>query len=206
MSDAATAIVVGAGVFGASTAWRFQQRGWDVTLVEAVQPGHVRASSGGRSRLIRFAHGDDVWHTRSVIRAMDGWEELEAVTGEDLLVRCGVAWFAREDDGWEAAAAAVLEAEGVEAERMTGDEAQSLYPSLRTDDLAFVLYEPDAGVLRAARAVRALTSALRAAGGRVLAGQAQPHGTAVVVDEQRLTADAVVWACGPWLPRLFPEL
>lgn len=206
MSDRPSVIVVGAGVFGASAAWRLVQRGWDVTLVEAVQPGHVRASSGGRSRLIRHAHGDDVWHTRSVVRALDGWEELEDVTGQSLLVRCGVAWFAREERGWEAAAERVLRGESIEVERLTPDDATGLYPSLRTDDLAFVLFEPTAGVLRAARAVRALSDATIDGGAILRPGVARPDGATVVVEDERLDADAVVWACGPWLPTLFPEL
>jgi sarcosine oxidase len=56
---AGTLVVVGAGVFGASLARHCAAVGWDVTLVEKVVPGHVRAGSGGESRLIRCAHGDD---------------------------------------------------------------------------------------------------------------------------------------------------
>ena len=41
-----SAIVVGAGVFGASLARRLAGSGWEVTLVEQYSPGHVRAASG----------------------------------------------------------------------------------------------------------------------------------------------------------------
>lgn len=201
-----SAIVVGAGVFGASSAWRLVQRGWDVTLVEAVQPGHVRASSGGRSRLIRHAHGPDVWHTRSVVRALEGWEELESASGEEVLVRCGVAWFAHDEAGWEAAAEEVLREEGIAVEHLSGEDATELYPSLRVDDLAFVLLEPDAGVLRAARGVRALAREVVRGGGALLGGQARADGQGAIVGGERLEADAVIWACGPWLPQLFPGL
>ena len=48
------ALVVGAGVFGASTAHELRGRGWDVTLAEQYVPGNVRSASGGDTRLIRF--------------------------------------------------------------------------------------------------------------------------------------------------------
>ena len=88
-----SAVVVGAGVFGGSLALRLVSSGWDVTLVEQYPPGHVRAASGGESRLIRFSHGDNAWYTRSARRALDLWRELERETGTELLVPSGVAWF-----------------------------------------------------------------------------------------------------------------
>ena len=70
-------VVVGAGVFGASLARACARSGWDVTLVEAVTPGHVRAGSGDESRIIRCGHGDDVWHTASARRAWELWHEID---------------------------------------------------------------------------------------------------------------------------------
>ena len=63
MTSHRSLIVVGAGVFGASLARHCALAGWDVTLVERVAPGHVRAGSGDESRLIRCVHGADAWHT-----------------------------------------------------------------------------------------------------------------------------------------------
>jgi glycine/D-amino acid oxidase-like deaminating enzyme len=57
-------VLVGAGVFGASLAHRLAGDGWEVTLVDQSPPAHERAASGGESRLIRYAHGPEVWYTR----------------------------------------------------------------------------------------------------------------------------------------------
>lgn len=203
-------IVCGAGVLGASVADRLARSGWDVTLVEPVSPGHVRAGSGGESRLIRCAHGDDVWHAQDAARASVLWDELDPT----VRVPCGVAWFARREDGWEALSARTLESLGIAAERVAARTAARWFPSLRTDDLAFVLWEPDAGVLRAREAVRALVRRAAAHGAHVVAGTARPASRdaggagAVVLEEdgRRLDADVVVWACGAWLPALFPDL
>ena len=88
-----TAVVVGAGVFGASTARELARRGWDVTLVEQYTPGTVRSASGGDTRLLRFAHGDEDWYTRSALRSLELWRELEAESGTRLFEPVGVAWF-----------------------------------------------------------------------------------------------------------------
>jgi sarcosine oxidase len=196
---ARSAVIVGAGVFGASLARRLTLDGWDVTLVEAVSPGHVRSGSGGESRLIRCCHGTDVWHARSAWRALDLWREIDP----DLLVESGVAWFARREDGWEADSERVLRGEGIPCERVA---ARDLFPDVDDSDLAFVLYEPRAGVLRARQATHVLVAQTMAAGARVVAARAKPDGHAVDVGGSKLEADRVIWACGAWLPGLFANL
>ena len=93
-----TAIVVGAGVFGASTARELARRGWDVTLVEQYTPGNVRSASGGDTRLIRFAHGEAEWYSRPALRGLELWRELEAGDAATRLFEpVGVAWFGTGD-------------------------------------------------------------------------------------------------------------
>jgi glycine/D-amino acid oxidase-like deaminating enzyme len=90
-------------------------------------------------------------------------------------------------------------------ERLEPAAAAARFPSLGTGDLEFVLWEPEAGVLRAGRAVRALARAAAAHGAQVLRGRARPDGAAARLDDgTRLEGDAIVWACGGWLAQLFP--
>jgi len=193
-------VVVGAGVFGSSLARHCARAGWDVVLVERVAPGHVRAGSGDESRLIRCCHGADAWHTRSARRAWTLWHEIDPA----LVVASGMAWLARRDDGWEAAGEATLRAEGIPCERVAAAE---LFPSVADDDVRFTLFEPEAGILRAREAVKTLAAQARAAGAELVLADARPDGAAVVLDDgRRLEADRVVWACGAWLPALFPRL
>jgi sarcosine oxidase len=192
-----SAAVVGAGIFGASLAYRLARDGWAVTLYERHEPGHERAASGGESRLIRYAHGSDAWYTRSAWQARRLWRELEAETGRELFVDCGILWFGRSDDGWEAESERVLRAEGIPAERLPAEDGNRFFPSFEPGDLAFLLWEPEAGVLRAADATRATAEAAQRAGVRLVDEAVQPGG---------VEADVVVWACGAWLASLFPEL
>jgi sarcosine oxidase len=200
-------VIVGAGTFGASLAWWLARAGERVTLVDQFEPGDRRASSGGETRLYRCAHGPDTDYTTMARRARTLWRELEDDSGEDLLLECGMAWFAHREDGWEAASEHTLAAQGIPAERLDVTSAARLYPSFRGDELAFVLLEPEGGVLRAQRAVRALAAQAARHGARLVRGRARPEGSAAVLeDSTRLDADVVVWACGPWLGRLFPDL
>ena len=79
-----SAIVVGSGIFGGSVAHELVERGWEVTLVDRYPPGHVRAASGGESRLIRCSHGSAAWYTRSARRALELWRELERHAAEEV--------------------------------------------------------------------------------------------------------------------------
>lgn len=200
-------VIVGAGTFGGSLAWLRARAGDDVTLVDQFEPGDRRATSGGETRLLRCSHGEDEDYTAMARRARTLWHELEEESGQDLFAQTGVAWFAHREDGWEDASERALRAQDIPVRRLDAAAAGALYPSFRADDLAFILLEPEAGVLRAQHAVRALSARAQATGARVVRGRARPGGSAAVLDDgTRLQGDAVVWACGGWLARLFPGL
>ena len=95
-------VIVGAGTFGASLAWVLAGRGEEVVLVDQFEPGDVRATSGGETRLIRCTHGANPDYAAMARRAWTLWRELETQAGAALLTECGVSWFAHRDDGWEA--------------------------------------------------------------------------------------------------------
>jgi glycine/D-amino acid oxidase-like deaminating enzyme len=195
-----SALIVGAGVFGAALADRLVADGWEVTLVDRFEPGDPRSESGGETRLLRYSHGADDFYTASAWRARAAWREL------GVLVEGGLVWFARRPDGWEADSERMLRSQGIPVERLDPAEVARLLPSLAVDDLAFGLLEPAAGVLRASDGVRALVERARAGGLSVVRGEAQPDGDGARVDGRRLEADRVVWACGAWLAGLFPSL
>ena len=197
-----SAIVIGAGVFGASAADRLARDGWEVELVDRLEPGHPRSESGGETRLMRCSHGPDAFYTRSARRSWELWREL----GQGVLADPGVVWFARQEDGWEAESERVLGEAGIPVERLEPGASQLLYPSLNVDDLAFVLHEPEAGVLKASEGVKALVRRAREAGAALTIEPARPAGAAVELAGDRREADAVVWACGAWLASLFPDL
>ena len=187
-----TATVVGAGVFGASTASELARRGWDVTLVEQYTPGHVRSASGGDTRLIRFAHGEAEWYSRLALRALELWRELEAESGARLFEQVGVAWFGTGDGTFLDDSEATLTRLGVPCERLTPEEARRALPLARRR-------RPPLGAVRAGRG-----RDLRAAGDAGARPRAARSRRAAPTRASRRATDVVVWACGAWLPTLFP--
>src|SRR3546814_18636141 len=69
-------IVVGAGVFGAWTAWNLQRRGHNTLLLDAWGAAHNRASSGGETRLIRTEYAGNAFYTRWAWESLAEWQAL----------------------------------------------------------------------------------------------------------------------------------
>ncbi len=185
--------VVGAGVFGAATARELHRRGHAVTLYEQYTPGTVRSASGGDTRLVRTSHGENEWYARLSRRALELWREVEQETGTELLELTGVAWLDTVGSTFADTSAAMLDRLGVPYERLAVADAERLFPSLGGDDLTGVLYEPEAGLIRARRATRALAASV-------------PLTIARVRPDDPPAADVVIWAGGAWLPKAFPGL
>jgi glycine/D-amino acid oxidase-like deaminating enzyme len=210
---AADVVVVGAGVIGAWTALRAAEAGRAVAVIDAFGAGDPRSSSGEESRITRASHGTDEFYARWSRDALTGWRELEARTGDPIFVPSGVVWFAQREDGFEAASEATLGRLGVPVERLTSAELSRRWPAIAATDLAFGLHEPEAGALRARLGIRATMGELERLGGTLRIDRVRPGRTAgtrlldVETDTgDRISAGAFVFAAGPWLPRLFPEV
>ena len=198
-------VVIGGGVFGTWTALWLRRRGASVTLVDQYGPGNSLASSGDESRVTRSAHGPDDHYPGWQRHSLDQWRALDP----SLFVPTGVAWFAHRDDGFERDSLATLERLGIPAERWTGTDLTRRWPHMHTDDVAWTLFEPEGGVLMARRGVATTARAFVEAGGEVLIGLATRPDAADgelshvrLADGFALAADAVVFAAGPWLPKL----
>src|SRR5690242_16589701 len=81
-------IVIGAGLAGSAAAWAAAERGMDVVVLEAFQPGHRNGSSHGSARIFRRAYPDPLY-VRLTGQAGRLWRLLEAETGESLLRQTG---------------------------------------------------------------------------------------------------------------------
>lgn len=188
--------VVGAGVFGAWTAYLLRREGARVLLLDAYGPGNSRASSGGESRIIRLGYGPDEIYTRSAQRSLGWWRELCGPLFHDT----GVLWMARDRDVYCEAMLAVFERVGVEHEKLGHDELKQRFPQLELEGVGWGILETGAGVILARRAVQAVVAQARAIGVDYRQEAVLPP------PETRLNADRFVFACGPWLPKVFPEL
>jgi glycine/D-amino acid oxidase-like deaminating enzyme len=203
--------VIGAGVFGVWTAYQLQRQGASVLLLDAYGPGNSRASSGGESRIMRLGYGPDQIYTRSAQRSLQLWQEFfgHFNSPTPLFHKTGVLWLAREHDAYCEAALKNLQAAGARCERLTQDDLRGRYPQLNFDTVDWAILEADAGVLMARRAVQAVALTARANGLDYLEEAIAPPVTSSDVKTTsgtQIDAKHFVFACGPWLPKLFPDL
>lgn len=201
--------VIGAGVFGVWTAYQLNRAGRSVLLLDGYGPGNNRASSGGESRIMRLGYGPDAIYTRSAQRSLQLWEGFFAECGAALFNRTGVLWLAREPDAYCEATLENLLAVGACAERLNHAELRERFPRLGFDDVDWAILEADAGVLMARRAVQAVAMKARANGvdylDEAIAGPVSGRDFRTTAGRE-IAAEHVVFACGPWLPKLFPHL
>jgi len=181
-------------------------------LIDAYGAANNRASSGGESRIIRMAYGPDEIYTRLAYRSLHLWKQFFEQTGRPLFHRTGVLHFADARHPSVHHSAAMLKKCGVPFEDLTDEEIRRRYPQFHLDAPVRGIFEPDSGALMARRAVQAVAAEAEKAGVRLLAGQAPPlSGNGRLSALSLASGDAVhagtyVFACGPWLPKVFPEL
>jgi monomeric sarcosine oxidase len=213
MSRRYDAVVIGAGVFGSWIAYYLQQTGLRVALIDAYGAANSRASSGGESRIIRMGYGADEIYTRWSHHSLAIWQEFFASAGrQELFRQTGVLLMARENDPRIIATASTLERVGVNFELLHRDELERRYPQIDFGALAWAIYEPMSGALLARRAVQSVSDFVARNGGdHLIESVVAPAGSGrlneiVTRGGSRIGADVFVFACGPWLPKLFPAL
>jgi len=213
MSGSYDAAVIGAGVFGSWIAYHLQRAGLRVSLIDAYGAANNRASSGGESRIIRMGYGADEIYTRWSHRSLEVWLEFfERVGRPELFRRTGVLWMARENDPYTIATLRTLESAGVNFERLLRDELERRYPQINFGEVTWAIYEPLSGALMARRAVQSVSDFVARNGGDYLIESVVPPTGSGRLNEvltrggSRIGANVFVFACGPWLPKLFPAL
>ena len=212
--------VVGAGAFGAWTALNLQRAGARVTLIDQYGPANSRATSGGETRGVRTGYGDRghglLW-TRWAKRAIEKWKEWDEqgkelllprvfFTTSDLILRDEWTEFMEDTrNNWDEA--------GISYEILDADEVRHRWPVIDLADITVALWEEDAGVVRARRAIESVAQVFEQAGGEItIARAAMGPGAGGRLDAltlqpgESVSAGTYVLALGPWFPKAFPEL
>jgi glycine/D-amino acid oxidase-like deaminating enzyme len=205
--------VIGAGAFGGWTALYLLRRGAQVTLLDAWGPGNSRSSSGGETRIIRGTYGSDQPYSKMAARALVLWKDHETRWRRQFLHRAGVLWMSTSsDDQFERSSLPMLREAGIAYEELSGKEVDSRWPQINVEDVRWAIHEPDGGFLMARVACQAVLEGLLAEGGEYKQVAVLPHDLEGGVrnglrlsDASKLVADQYVFACGPWLGKLFPE-
>lgn len=205
--------VIGAGAFGGWTALYLLRRGAQVTLLDAWGPGNSRASSGGETRVIRGTYGPNQPYTKMAARATQLWKENEQRWNLKLMHQTGVLWMvAAGDDQFERGSLPALREAGIACQQLSLQELAARWPQINLEGVHWGIYEPEGGYLTARIACQAVLDGFLAEGGEYKSLAVTPGNLdsdkwdrLLLSDGSELTADQYVFACGPWLGKLFPE-
>jgi sarcosine oxidase len=207
-------VIIGAGAMGSAAAYHLARRGEPVLLVEQFALGHDRGSSHGAARITRHSYADPRY-ARLMPAAFRAWRELEAEAGEALYIRTGGVSFSPPGVDYAARVAASLAELDVPHWWGSGREFNRLQPAFVLPADEDVVFEPDAGLLAASRAVAVQVELARRLGGdrtRVLDCSPvrridlEGDRPVVVTDAMRIVADRLIVAAGAWVRRLIPDL
>jgi len=205
--------VIGAGAFGGWTALFLLRRGAKVTLIDAWGPGNSRSSSGGETRIMRGTYGPRQLYTNMAARALRLWKEHETRWSRQFFHRTGVLWIATsENDEYERSSLPMLREAGIAYEELSAREVGKRWPQMNVEDVRWAIYESESGFLTARTACQAVVEGFLAEGGEYKQTAVLPcdleagiRDGLILSDGSKLTADQYVFACGPWLGKLFPE-
>lgn len=202
--------VIGAGVFGSWTAHHLRRAGQRVTLIDAFGAASSRASSGGESRIIRCGYGGDEIYSRFAQKSLGQWKDLGRRVGSALFHPAGVLWLAGKGDKRIAATADVLGKLGVPHEKLSQADLSKRFPQFSLAGVDSAVYEPESGALMARRSVQMLVQEMAQSGLDLLLEPVAPPAGKGRMDSVKtasgrtISAGAFVFACGPWLPKVFP--
>lgn len=220
-SRASDFVVIGAGALGGWTALHLARLGASVTLVDMFGPGNARSTSGDETRGVRTSYGDrphgELW-SRWATLAIQRWKEWDRQWGEE----CGLRVFFDTGDlifrddfvPFLENTRAIWDRTGVQYEILTPEEVHYRWPDrFDLSGIGVALYEPQAGVVRARRSCEAVADTCRKLGGRVITGRVRMGRSRDgqlrdigLTPGWTLTGGKYVFACGPWLPKIFPGI
>jgi sarcosine oxidase len=204
--------VIGAGVFGAWSAYWLRKAGLRVILLDAYGAGNSRSSSGGESRIIRAAYGEDDFYSRWAVRSLPQWKELAARCAQEIFHETGVLTFSDGSTDVVAQSGRSLERLGIVHERLGAAELAKRFPQIGLKGNEVGILEPHSGSLMARQGLQALVEELVRQGVDYRVAAATPPSakgrlrSIAISGNETVSAGMFIFACGPWLPKVFPEL
>ena len=211
-------VVIGAGAFGGWTALYLREMGHSVALVDAYGPGNTRATSGDELRGIRAGYGDREVYTRWAIEALARWrqrdEEWGSTLRRPLLAPTGRLILRRAWDPNLEASKRLLDKHSITNEVLDHDELVRRWPQINLEEIEVGFFEPEGGLLRARQSCESVAQAFQQKGGELVIGRAalgtrsggRLESVRLTLSGGTLSAQSFVFACGPWLPKVLPEV
>jgi sarcosine oxidase len=203
-TDEYDTIVVGLGAMGSAALYQLARRGQRVLGVEAFGPGHRLGSSHGESRVIRLAYYEHPDYVPLLHRAYALWEELERVSGEQLLRITGGLMIGTPASQLVSGAHASAVRHGLDFSLLDAADVRRRYPALSLAPDEVALFEPRAGILSPEKCIAAHMRLARAAGADAHYNEPLDSWSAsnnqidIQTTSNRYSARHVIFACGAY--------
>ena len=158
-----------------------------------------------------MGYGDAELYSRWAVQSLTGWSALFAAKQQPLFHQTGVLWIARPNDVLTQATLTTLRRLQIRCELLNADDLANRYPQMKLGKKAWAVLEPDSGVLMARRAVQTVVNAAIDLGveyriTEVLPPPEDHWASLATVNGEQVHARTYVYACGAWLPKMFPCL
>ena len=160
---------------------------------------------------MRGTYGPNQPYTERAARALTLWQKYERRWKRQFLHRTGVLWMAAgRDDAFERGSVEMLRAAKIRYQELSAARLKKRWPQINFEGVEWGIFEPECGYLDARASCAAVTDAFVSAGGRYRQAAVMADGledapvrSLALYDGSRIKADGFVFACGPWLGKLF---
>jgi glycine/D-amino acid oxidase-like deaminating enzyme len=210
-------IIVGGGIFGASSALELNRRGYNVGLLDPGPLPNPLASSTDISKVVRIEYGTDEIYARLAELARAGWLNWNDSFNETLYHEVGVVMLTRSPMApgeYEYENFQSLLRRGYHPERLDSVSIADRFPAFNSEIYIDGYYHAEAGYVESGRSLRFLYGEAERNGVSIFSGQ---RVTKIRTSNKLLkgvattggrffSADEVVLAAGAWTPYLLPEL
>jgi len=210
-------VVVGAGVFGLSSAIELARRGHTVTLMDPGPIPHPRAASTDISKAVRMDYGSDELYMSLMEEAFEVWDQWNREWNEALYHQDGFLVLSPAEmkpGSFEYESFQMLRKRRHSVERLNSKTLRSRFPAWNAEKYSDGYFNPRAGWGESAKVVEQLAWYAQAAGVSVRqnlsAGSLDTDSQRVIgviaSDGQRYSANVVILATGTWSPLLSNRL
>ncbi len=153
-----------------------------------------------------MSYGADEIYTRAALRSLELWKGFFAETGQNLFHPCGALVTGRSKDAYLKSTRETLTRAGCPFDWLDSGDMHIGFPQMNFARDEMGIFEPASGVLMARRSVEAVVNTAVRAGARYeMREWREGFIDGAASQASRDLAGTFVFACGPWLRKLFPK-
>jgi sarcosine oxidase len=205
-------IIIGLGSMGSSACYHLAGMGLKILGVDRHNVPHDKGSHTGHSRIIRKAYFEHPDYIPLLDRAYSNWYHLEEKTGEKLFYKTGLFYAGLAADGMISGIRKSSELYHVPIQNWSQSDAAKNFPQFNIPELFDIIFEENAGFVLPAKTIELYVRMSRQAGAHIMENSkvdswsVDGSGYVVVVNENKLYADKLVFCAGAWTHQLLNEL